>query len=62
MIKIIIGIVIGAGGVYALLNGTDNLEQKARGAVHGLASEVAEATEPTAQEQVKGFFSDFVGK
>ena len=62
MIRIIIGIVIGALGAYALINGTGQLTQTAKGAVHSVAVNVAEATEPTTKERLGSFLSNLTGK
>jgi len=62
MIRIIIGILIGAGGVYALLNGTGELEKKVKDSVHSVASEVATATEPSTQDKLGEFLNSLTGK
>lgn len=62
MIRIIIGILIGAGGVYALLNGTGDLEKTVKESVHSVASEVAAATEPTAQDKLGDFLNSLTGR
>lgn len=61
MIKIIIGILVGAGGVYALANGTDDIAQKAKSSVHSVASEVADATEPSTQDQLGNMINSLLG-
>jgi len=58
MIRIVIGILIGAGGVYALLNGTDDLEQTVKNSVHSVASDVATATEPSVQDKLGNFLDE----
>jgi len=52
MIRIIIGILIGAGGAYVLVNGTEDIEKTVKNSVHSVASEVATATEPSTQDKV----------
>lgn len=62
MIRIIIGVLIGAGGVYIMLNGGDELEKRAKSAVHNVAAEVAEATEPTTKDRLGEFLDSLTGK
>jgi hypothetical protein len=62
MIRIVIGILIGAGGAYALLNGTENIERTVKDSVHSVASEVASATEPSTQDKLGEFLDSLTGK
>ena len=52
MIKIAVGVVLGALVTYVLLNGTGDLAQKAKGAVHDAAASVAEATESSTKDRL----------
>ena len=55
MIKLVVGVLLGACVTYVLMNGTGDLAQKARGAVHNVAAEVAGATEPKAKDTIGDF-------
>lgn len=60
MIRIILGILIGAVGVYTFINGTDDIAQKAKSSVHSVATEVANATKPTSQSRMGSFVDNFI--
>jgi len=62
MIRITIGIIIGAAVTYTLLTGMESAGKAVKNSVHSLASQVAEATEPTTGERVSNFFNELTGR
>lgn len=62
MIRIMIGIIIGAAVTYTLLTGMEGAGKAVKNSVHSLASQVAEATEPTTGERVGNFFNELAGR
>lgn len=60
MIKLVIGVLIGACVTFVLMNGTGDIAQKAKGAVHDAAASVAEATEPSTKDQLGEMINNLI--
>jgi hypothetical protein len=60
MIKLVIGVLLGACVTYVLMNGTGDIAQKAKDAVHDAAASVAEATEPSTTDKLGDLLNSLV--